>query len=77
MEVKIGVADSPRELVVSSDQSPDEVEALVSDALAGKGSDLLTLVDEKGRRYMVPSARITYVEIAPAAAGRVGFAVGG
>jgi Protein of unknown function (DUF3107) len=75
VEVKIGVADSPRELVVASGQSPDEVEALVSEAMAGKG-DLLTLVDEKGRRYLVPSERITYVEIAPAAAGRVGFAVG-
>jgi hypothetical protein len=76
VEVKIGVADSPRELVVASSQSPDEVEALVSEAMAGKG-DLLTLVDEKGRRYLVPAGRITYVEIAPAAAGRVGFAVGG
>ncbi len=76
MEVKIGVADSGRELVVASGQTPDEVEALVSEALDGKG-DLLTLVDEKGRRYLVPSARITYVEIAPAAAGRVGFAIGG
>ena len=75
MEIKIGVADSPRELVVSSGDSPDEVEALVTDALGGKQS-LLSLVDEKGRRYMIPSAKIAYVEIGPADSRRVGFAVG-
>lgn len=43
MEVKIGVAESPRELVVSSAQTPDEIEALVSDALKNP-SGLLSLV---------------------------------
>lgn len=76
MEVKIGVADSPRELVVSSTQSPDEVEKLVTSALSN-AQELLSLVDEKGRRYVVPSSRITYVEIAPADTRRVGFAIGG
>lgn len=76
MEVKIGVADSPRELVVSSGDSPDAVEALVTDALGGK-QNLLSLVDDKGRRYVIPSAKIAYVEIGPADSRRVGFAVGG
>ena len=76
MEVKIGVAESPRELVVSSAQSPDEVEALVSDALKNPGG-LLSLVDDKGRRFVLPAARVSYVEIAPADSRRVGFAVGG
>ena len=35
MEVKIGVADSPRELLVNSGQTPEEVESLVSAALEG------------------------------------------
>ena len=76
MEVKIGVADSPRELVVSSGDSPEQVEAMVTKALRDS-QGLLTLVDEKGRRYVVPSARVAYVEIAPAEGRRVGFAVGG
>ncbi len=76
MEVKIGVADSPRELVVSSVDSPEQVEAIVTEALRDS-QGLLTLVDEKGRRYVVPSARVAYVEIAPAEGRRVGFAVGG
>lgn len=75
MEVKIGVADSPRELVVSSALSPDEIEKLVSDALR-HDEGVLTLVDEKGRRVVVPVTRIAYVDIAPADARRVGFVAG-
>ncbi|GAA4559805.1 DUF3107 domain-containing protein [Pseudonocardia xishanensis] len=72
MEVKIGIAESPRELVVSSDQTADEVEKLVSDAL--KSADgTLSLVDEKGRKYLIPATRISYVEIAPSSAAKVGF----
>ncbi|MBA8930038.1 hypothetical protein BC739_007271 [Kutzneria viridogrisea] len=75
VEIKIGVVESPRELVVASDLSPDEVEALVSDSLTGK-TGLLTLVDEKGRRFVIPSSRVAYVEIGAPDARRVGFAVG-
>lgn len=76
MDVKIGVADSPRELVVSSAQTPDEIEALVSDALKNP-SGLLSLVDDKGRRYVMPAARVSYVEIAPADTRKVGFGISG
>lgn len=75
MEVKIGVADSPRELVVSSALTPDEIEKLVSEALQHE-EGLLTLVDEKGRRVVVPVSRIAYVDIAPADGRKVGFAAG-
>jgi hypothetical protein len=76
VEVKIGIKDTPRELVVSSTQSPAEVEKLVAEALnAGEG--LLRLDDEKGRKYLVPTDRIAYVEIAPSDVRKVGFAVGG
>lgn len=75
MDVKIGVTDSPRELVLSSAQTPAEVEKLVSDALEA-GSGVLALTDEKGRRYLVQAARIAYVEIGAADARRVGFGVG-
>lgn len=72
MEVKIGIAESPRELVVASSQTPEEVQALVDAAL--KSDDgLLVLTDEKGRRYIIPAARVSYVEIAPSSASRVGF----
>lgn len=75
MEVKIGVADSPRELVVSSPLTPDEIEKLVGEAL-GNDKGTLTLMDEKGRRVVVPVARVAYVDIAPADVRRVGFVTG-
>jgi len=76
VEVKIGVADSPRELTVSTDDSPDRIQAIVTDALRNS-QGLLTLVDDKGRRFMVPASRVAYIEIGPADSRRVGFSVGG
>jgi len=76
VEVKIGVADSPRELTVSTTDSPDAIEAMVTAALRN-AQGLLTLHDDKGRRYMVPASRVAYIEIGPADSRRVGFSVGG
>jgi hypothetical protein len=75
VEVKIGVADSPRELIFNSAQTPSEVEKAVADAL-GKESGVLTLTDEKGRRFLVQTKKIAYVEIGAADVRRVGFGVG-
>ena len=75
MEVKIGITDSPRELVFSSTQTPGEVEELVQAALR-EGSGLLSLSDERGRRFLVQTDKIAYVEIGPADARRVGFGIG-
>jgi hypothetical protein len=75
VEVKIGITDSPRELVFSSPQTPGEVEELVNTAL-GKDSDVLSLTDEKGRRFLVNAAKIAYVEIGVADSRRVGFGIG-
>ncbi len=72
MEVKIGIQHAPRELVLESEQSPAEVEAAVSEALNGK-SGLLQLVDEKGRRVLVPADKLAYIEIGEESSRRVGF----
>jgi hypothetical protein len=74
VEVKIGVTDSPRELVFTSAQTPEEVEGLVTNAL-GKGSNVLGLTDEKGRRFLVQTDKIAYVEIGVADSRRVGFGI--
>ncbi|MGY1749853.1 MULTISPECIES: DUF3107 domain-containing protein [unclassified Modestobacter] len=76
MEVKIGVQHSPRELVIDSPKSPDEIAAEVSKAMSASKDGLLTLVDERGRRVVVPVDRIAYVEIAEADQRRVGFISG-
>ncbi len=72
MEVKIGVQNVGRELSLESAQTPDEVEAAVAAAFTGK-TGVLQLTDEKGRRVIVPTANLAYVEIADAHDRRVGF----
>lgn len=74
VEVKIGITDSPRELVLASTQTPAEVEELVSAALS-EGSGLLRLTDERGRRFLIHTSKIAYVEIGVADARRVGFGI--
>jgi hypothetical protein len=71
VEVKIGVQNVAREIVVESKQSPEEIEALVTAALTDGG--LLSLVDESGRRVIVPVATIGYVDLGAAKKGSVGF----
>ena len=73
MEVKIGVQYAPRELSLESSQTPDEVAKAVSEALRAD-LGVLTLVDEKGRRVLVPADKLAYVEIAETEQRRVGFA---
>ena len=71
MEVKIGVRDVPREVVLESELTPDAVAKAVDDAVAtGKA---LKLTDDKGRLVIVPGAQIGYVEIGAAESRRVGF----
>jgi hypothetical protein len=72
VEVKIGVQNTARELMVESAQSPAEVEKIVVEAISS-GQKLLSLVDEKGRRIIVPVEKLAYVEIAEASRP-VGFA---
>jgi hypothetical protein len=73
VEVKIGVQFAARELVIESAQSPDEVAKAVADALKAD-LGILSLVDDKGRRVLVPADKLAYVEIAEAESRRVGFA---
>lgn len=70
MEIKIGVQHSPRELIVDSPLGVDEVEAAVREAITG---GVLSLVDNKGRRVIVPGDRLAYVEVTTSTTGTVGF----
>jgi hypothetical protein len=72
VEVKIGVQYAPRELSLESAQSADEVTKAVSDALKAD-LGVLMLVDDKGRRVLVPADKLAYVEIAESEQRRVGF----
>jgi hypothetical protein len=72
VEVKIGIQFSHRELVLECPMSPDAVAAAVSEALSDQAG-VLSLVDEKGRRVIVPVTKLAYVEIAETTMRPVGF----
>ena len=72
MEVKIGVQNTNRELVVDSSQSADEVEKAVAASLGGE-SKVLVLSDSKGRKVIVPADKLAYVEIGTSTTGQVGY----
>jgi hypothetical protein len=71
VEVKIGVQNAARELVLDSPESADEVATAVSAALSDGG--VLSLADSKGRRVLVPVDKLAYVEIGTSTSGAVGF----
>ncbi|MBT8227833.1 MAG: DUF3107 domain-containing protein [Dactylosporangium sp.] len=75
MEVKIGVQHAPRELMLESAEAPAEIETTVVNAMA-RPDGVLTLVDERGRRVIVPVEKLAYVEIAADSSRPVGFTVG-
>ncbi|WP_030209038.1 DUF3107 domain-containing protein [Streptomyces sp. NRRL S-87] len=72
MEVKIGVQHAPREIVLESGLSAEELEAVVADALTGK-TQLLSLTDVKGRKVLIPTDRLSYVDIGEPSVRKVGF----
>jgi hypothetical protein len=72
VEIRIGVQHAPRELMLESTQSGDEVQETVSKALTGD-ERLLVLVDDRGRRVVVPVDKLAFVEIGEESARRVGF----
>lgn len=71
MEVRIGIQDSPREVVFESAAEPEELAEVVSEAWAA--NELLTLHDTKGRRILVPTDKIAFVEVGATLPSRVGF----
>jgi len=72
VDVKIGVQHAARELTLESTQTADEITTAVSAALTGE-SRILSLTDQSGRRVVVPSDKLAYVEIGEPEARRVGF----
>lgn len=71
MEVKIGVRDVAGQVVVESEETPEQVAAAVTAAV--KNGTILQLTDDKGRLVLVPGGLIGFVEIGAANERRVGF----
>lgn len=71
MEIKIGIANVAREVVIEPELTTLEVEQAVAEAISSGGS--LRLEDARGRVVLVAAAAIGYVDIGESSKGRVGF----
>ena len=72
MEIRIGIVNTGRELSFDTNTSADEVRAQVTGALE-QGNSHISLTDEKGNSYIVPTANLAYVELGTEESRRVGF----
>lgn len=72
MDIRIGIANTPRELSFETSQTSAEVESIVSSALES-GSPLIRIADDKGKVYIVPTAAFAYIEVGTEVSHRVGF----
>jgi hypothetical protein len=74
VEVKIGIQSIPRELIVETDATSEEVERDLAAALAAQGGHrLLTLTNQKGGRVLIPADKIAFIEFGGESSRRVGF----
>ncbi|MGI3784783.1 MAG: DUF3107 domain-containing protein [Janthinobacterium lividum] len=71
MEIKVGIQYVNREVVVDTDESAASIEKSFSDAV--ENNSVLTLTDNRGRRVMIPGAKIAYLELGEENARKVGF----
>ena len=71
MDVRIGIADVAREVNVTTDTPADEIASALSDALVEGG--LFELTDTKGRRVIIPAARVGYLDLGSSDVRPVGF----
>ena len=72
MDIRIGIANTAREIGFETSQTAAEIEQTVAAALDA-GSAFFTLKDDKGKLFIVPTANLAYVEIGSDTARRVGF----
>lgn len=72
MDIRIGIANSPREISFESAQTSADVEKIVADALQSDAK-FVKLADDKGKIYIVPTASLSYIEVGSEESRRIGF----
>jgi len=72
VDIRIGITNSAREINFESSQSAGDIEKIVSTALDAKSS-YISLKDDKGKVYLIPTGALGYVEIGSDTSRRVGF----
>jgi Protein of unknown function (DUF3107) len=75
VDVRIGVTQAPRELNIElpDETDRDDLKARVDAALAG-ATDVLWIVDKRGKDVGIPSTKIAYIELGSSDGDRrIGF----
>jgi Protein of unknown function (DUF3107) len=71
VEVKIGIQMAPRELVLETTASAQEIKQALTTALAN--NSVFEITDKRGGTVLVPPDKIAYVELDQTEPRRVGF----
>ncbi len=71
MEIKIGIQNVNREIILESSETADAIADLVAEAMSSTSE--LRLKDSKGRQVIVPTSVLGYVEIGAEETRRMGF----
>ncbi|MGZ0710483.1 DUF3107 domain-containing protein (plasmid) [Coraliomargarita sp. W4R53] len=72
MEIRIGIANTGRELSFETNETAAAVKKSVASAL-DSGATHVSFTDVKGNSYIVPSAGLAFIEIGTEESRRVGF----
>lgn len=72
VDIRIGIANSPREISFESSQTSSEVETIVANAL-DSDAKFVKLSDDKGKVYLVPTVSLSYIEVGSEESRRIGF----
>ena len=71
MDIELGIRNVARTVTFSTDQSADEVNAVIADAIAAKTP--INLTDDKGRHIVVPADALGYAIVGAETKHAVGF----
>jgi hypothetical protein len=71
VEVKIGIQMAPRELVIETEMSAEELQQALTAALTEH--EIFVITDKRGGTVLVPGDKIAYVELDHARPRAVGF----
>jgi hypothetical protein len=71
VEIKVGIQHVNREIVLEASNTAADIEKHLTEAMEGNG--LFTLSDQRGRKVLIPVAKIAYVDLGEENARHVGF----
>jgi hypothetical protein len=71
VEIKVGILNVNREVIIESAATAAEVEKDFAKAV--KDGGLFSLTDERGRRVLIPATQVGYVDLGQENVRHVGF----